>query len=83
MDKTWATATNLDELRHLYQESKNNIDIKLEAGPDSEEEDERPVKKKRKQSDKKESPVKVNLICKYRGKTLLKLFSETEMWANC
>ena len=59
MDKTWTTATSLDELRHLYEESKNNIDIKLEAGRDSEEE-ESPVKKKRKQSDKKESPVKVN-----------------------
>ena len=56
-DKTWATATNLEELRHLYQESKNNIDIKLETGRDSEEE-ESPVKKKRKQSDK-ESPIKV------------------------
>ena len=56
-DKTWATATNLEELRHLYQESKNNIDIKLETGRDSEEE-ESPVKKKRKQSDK-ESPTKV------------------------
>ena len=60
MDKTWSTATSLDELRHLYEESKNNIDIKLEAGRDSEEEEESPVKKKRKQSDKKESPVKVN-----------------------
>ena len=59
MDKTWSTATSLDELRHLYEESKNNIDIKLEAGRDSEEE-ESPVKKKREQSDKKESPVKVN-----------------------
>ena len=58
LDKTWATATNLEELRHLYQESKNNIDIKLETGPDSDEEEESPVKKKRKQSDK-ESPVKV------------------------
>ena len=58
LDKTWATATNLEELRHLYQESKNNIDIKLETGPDRDEEEESPVKKKRKQSDK-ESPVKV------------------------
>ena len=56
-DKTWVTATSLDELRLLFQESKNNIDIKLEAGRDSEGE-ESPVKGKRKLS-VKESPVKV------------------------
>ena len=64
LDKTWATATTLDELRHLYQESKNNIDIKLEAGRGSEEEDS-PVKKKRKQSDR-ESPVKVTSFVYYK-----------------
>ena len=59
-DKTWATATSLEELRHLYNESKNNIDIKIETGDD--EDESKSQSKKRKYSDKKtESPSKVNL----------------------
>ena len=59
-DKTWTTATSLEELRHLYNESKNNIDIKIETGDD--EDESKSQSKKRKYSDKKtESPSKVNL----------------------
>ena len=35
-DKTWVTATSLEELRILYDESKNNIDIEMK--PESDEE---------------------------------------------
>merc|ERR1711923_288100 len=63
-EKTWTTATSLEELRHLYNESKNNIDIKIETGGGTDDEGERSMSKspskKRKSSDKKsESPSKV------------------------
>ena len=35
-DKTWKTATSMEELMHLYHESKNNIDIKLNTESDEE-----------------------------------------------
>ena len=35
-DKTWTTATSLQELRNLYDESKNNIDIDIKTGSDEE-----------------------------------------------
>merc|ERR1719282_446673 len=56
-DKSWNTATSLEELRHLYNESKNNIDIKLEN--DYEVDDKESMKEKRKISDSvASSPVK-------------------------
>jgi len=33
-DKNWKTATSLKELQHLYNESKNNIDINIAGGTD-------------------------------------------------
>merc|ERR1712130_655733 len=36
-DKNWKTATSLKELQHLYNESKNNIDLNIKGGTDDEE----------------------------------------------
>ena len=53
-DKTWKTATSMEELRHLYHESKNNIDIKLNTESDEEMDVPKDTSRKR----KSESPVK-------------------------
>jgi len=36
-DKNWKTATSLKELQHLYNESKNNIDINIAGGSDDDD----------------------------------------------
>ena len=55
-DKSWTTATSLQELRNLYEESKNNIDIdiKTESDEEMDETSENKDNKKR----KSESPTK-------------------------
>ena len=62
-DKTWATATSLAELRHLYTESKNNIDVNIETRHSDSDEEKSP-QKRRKQTEKEDfedpSSSKVN-----------------------
>ena len=62
-DKTWATATSLAELRHLYTESKNNIDVNIEIRH-SDSDEERSPQKRRKQTEREDfedpSSSKVN-----------------------
>ena len=54
-DKTWTTATSLQELRNLYEESKNNIDIDIKAESDEEMDATSDQTNKKRKS---ESPVK-------------------------
>ena len=54
-DKTWTTATSLQELRNLYEESKNNIDIDIKAESDEEKDASCDQTNKKRKS---ESPVK-------------------------
>ena len=56
-DKTWRTATSLSELRHLYHESKNNIDIDLETTKESPKKNS--VKRESSDSSSSRSPTKV------------------------
>ncbi|VEN47869.1 unnamed protein product [Callosobruchus maculatus] len=57
-DKDWETATNLDELKALYKNSKENTDVsKLLQGIDKDDDaDEPPAKKKRKEKGKDKEP---------------------------
>ena len=72
-DKTWQTATTLSELKHLFNESKNNIDIKIE-GPEADSVNNNSDKKrdtsssipdkKKKMKNEIQSPVKKDEIKK-------------------
>ena len=57
-DKNWKTATSLKELQHLYNESKNNIDVDIPAVSDEEDNKNNNTPKKRKENPSKTSPVK-------------------------
>ncbi|GJQ69356.1 lig3 [Trypoxylus dichotomus] len=57
-DKTWETATNLEELRHLYKESKENGDVGLLMKEFEAEESADSPKKKKNQSDSPENSPK-------------------------
>ena len=60
-DKTWTTATSLQELRNLYEESKNNTDIDIQAESDEEMDatsDQSHEKRKSESSIKNSSPEK-------------------------
>lgn len=59
-DKDWKTATNLDELKHLYKTSKEKTDVSLLNKLADTADDEPPVKKV-KASPSKRSPVKVKI----------------------
>ena len=63
-DKTWATATSLAELRHLYTESKNNIDVNIETRHSDSDEEKNSPQKRRKQTGREDfedpSSSKVN-----------------------
>ena len=56
-DKTWTTATSLQELRNLYEESKNNIDIDIKAESDEEMDAASDNTDKKRKS---ESPIKIS-----------------------
>merc|ERR1712142_1443708 len=60
-DKNWKTATSLKELQHLYNESKNNIDINVIGGSDDDETDDinkNTLLQKKRGSSNERSPVK-------------------------
>ena len=63
-DKTWATATSLEELRNLYDESKNNIDINMKTESDEEMEGTSSVSEDTNKKRKSESPVKTSSLKK-------------------
>ena len=70
-DKTWTTATSLEELRHLYDESKNNIDINIKTGSD-EEAEETEETRGTSQKRKPDSPVKDSSGKKARSEASLR-----------
>ena len=63
-DKTWATATSLEELRNLYDESKNNIDINMKTESDEEMEESSSFSDDTSKKRKSESPVKTSSLKK-------------------
>ena len=63
-DKTWATATSLEELRNLYDESKNNIDINMKTESDEEMEESSSFSDNTSKKRKSESPVKTSSLKK-------------------
>ena len=74
-DKTWATATNLEELRNLYDESKNNIDININTASDEEIGEDDLQKKRTSDSPVKGSSAKKAKEGNVQNKLLLLFFS--------
>ncbi|XP_045767687.1 DNA ligase 3 [Maniola jurtina] len=68
-DKDWETATNLDELKHLYKTSKEKTDVtllnKLAASADNYEPPEKKIKQSPKPKKIVTSPVKNGLLDKF------------------
>ena len=76
-DKTWATATSLEELRTLYDESKNSIDINMKSESDEEMDVARSDNTKKKRIS--ESPVKISPKKAKETKVKLNIFKKNSI----
>ena len=65
-DKTPETATNLEELRHLYTESKKNIDLEITGGSDDDSADKSTDNKEKKRKQELSKPKHASPAKKFK-----------------